>query len=78
MKINKKCIKLLKKQLFKVFKVLYRNITKMADTALDLDKCFQVISNLVTKAGAVSSEIKFNLHLLKKKLKREFIFIAYR
>ncbi|TMW54229.1 hypothetical protein DOY81_000728 [Sarcophaga bullata] len=25
----------------------------MADTALDLDKCFQVISNLVTKAGAI-------------------------
>ena len=61
LKITTQCFKLLKGNSFKVL-ILYRN---MADAALDLDKCFQVISNLVTKAGAVSSGIKFNVNLLK-------------
>lgn len=34
--------------------VFYRSLAKMADTVVDLDKCFQVISDLVNKAGAVS------------------------
>lgn len=38
------------------FLVCYRKLSKMAETAaaVDLDKCFEVVNELVNKAGAVS------------------------